>query len=52
MLAAGNENLFIAPLYPVIVGLAIAIVVAVFDAFGTGLQRAYGYASGGGRTVA
>ncbi|HTV70873.1 MAG TPA: ABC transporter permease [Rhizobiaceae bacterium] len=42
MLAAGNENLFVSPIYPVIVGFAIAILVAAFDAFGVGLQRAYG----------
>jgi peptide/nickel transport system permease protein len=47
MLAAGNENLFISPLYPVIVGFAIAVIVAAFDAFGTGLQRVYGYSSAG-----
>ena len=52
MLAAGNENLFISPFYPVIVGFAIAILVAAFDAFGSGLQRAYGYSSAGGRTLA
>jgi peptide/nickel transport system permease protein len=45
MLAAGNENLFVAPLYPVIVGFAIAILVAALDAFGAGLNRAFG---GGG----
>jgi peptide/nickel transport system permease protein len=42
MLAAGNENLFVSPVYPMIVGFAIAILVAAFDAFGVGLQRAYG----------
>lgn len=46
MLAAGNENLFVSPIYPVIVGFAIAILVAAFDAFGVGLQRAYGTAAG------
>lgn len=52
MLAAGNENLFFAPLYPVIVGLAIAILVAGFDAFGAGLQRAYGLDAQRGGVVA
>lgn len=52
MLAAGNENLFISPLYPVIVGFAIAMIVASFDALGSGLQRMYGYSSAGGRTLA
>lgn len=52
MLAAGNENLFISPLYPVIVGFAIAVIVASFDALGSGLQRMYGYSSAGGRTLA
>ncbi len=42
MLAAGNENLFLSPLYPVIVGFAIAILVATFDTFGAGLQSALG----------
>lgn len=52
MLAAGNENLFVSPLYPVIVGFAIALIVASFDALGSGLQRMYGYSSAGGRTLA
>lgn len=52
MLAAGNENLFVSPLYPVIVGFAIAILVAAFDAFGAGLQRAYGLSAGRGGVVA
>ena len=52
MLAAGNENLFVSPLYPVIVGFAIALIVASFDALGTGLQRIYGYSTAGGRTLA
>ncbi len=52
MLAAGNENLFISPLYPVIVGFAIAMIVASFDALGSGLQRMYGYSAAGGRTLA
>jgi len=42
MLAAGNENLFQSPLYPVIVGFAIATLVATFDTFGAGLQHALG----------
>lgn len=52
MLAAGNENLFVSPIYPVIVGFAIAILVAAFDAFGVGLQRAYGTSAGRGGVVA
>jgi peptide/nickel transport system permease protein len=52
MLAAGNENLFLAPLYPVIVGAAIAILVATFDALGTGLQHALGTTSSRAGTVA
>lgn len=52
MLAAGNENLFVSPIYPVIVGLAIAILVAAFDAFGVGLQRAYGTSASRGGVVA
>jgi peptide/nickel transport system permease protein len=52
MLAAGNENLFLAPLYPVIVGAAIAILVATFDAFGAGLQHALGTTSSRAGTVA
>ena len=36
MLAAGNENLFLAPLYPVLVGISIGLLVASFDAFGPG----------------
>ncbi len=52
MLAAGNENLFVSPVYPVIVGFAIALLVAAFDAFGVGLQRAYGTSAGRGGVLA
>lgn len=52
MLAAGNENLFVAPLYPVIVGCAIGLLVATFDAFGTGLRRVHGGAHLRGGVVA
>lgn len=52
MLAAGNENLFVSPAYPIIVGLAIGILVAAFDTFGAGLQRAYGASAGRSGVVA
>ena len=52
MLAAGNENLYLAPLYPVIVGIAIGILVASFDAFGAGLQRVFGSGAARGGIVA
>jgi peptide/nickel transport system permease protein len=42
MLAAGNENLFVSPMYPVVVGFAIAILVASFDALGAGMQKVVG----------
>lgn len=42
MLFAGNENLFFAPWYSITVGITIAVLVATFDAFGTGLQRQFG----------
>ncbi len=52
MLASGNENLYLAPLYPVIVGIAIGMLVASFDAFGAGLQRVFGSGAGRGGVVA
>lgn len=47
MLASGNENLFIAPTYPILVGLCIGALVASFDAFGAGLQKKWGGAERG-----
>ncbi len=52
MLAAGNENLFVSPMYPVVLGFAIAILVAAFDAFGAGLQRVVGGSARRGGVVA
>ena len=52
MLAAGNDNLFIAPYYAVVVGLAIGVLVAAIDAFGAGLQRVFGEASARGGVAA
>ncbi len=52
MLAAGNENLFMSPVYPVVVGFAIALLVATFDAFGAGLQRVVGGSARRGGVVA
>jgi peptide/nickel transport system permease protein len=52
MLAAGNENLFLAPLYPVLVGISIGLLVASFDAFGAGLQRVFGIGVARGGIVA
>jgi len=48
MLATGNESLFIAPYYPMLVGLCIGALVASFDAFGAGLRQQWG---GGERRV-
>ena len=50
MLASGNENLYVAPFYPFVVGLSIGALVAAFDAFGVGLQRVWG-GSGRGALV-
>lgn len=47
MLASGNENLFIAPFYPLVVGLAIGALVASFDLLGAGLQKVWGGAGRG-----
>jgi peptide/nickel transport system permease protein len=45
MLAAGNDNLFIAPWYPMAIGFTITVLVIALDAVGTGLQRQFGAAS-------
>ncbi|MGA4668780.1 ABC transporter permease [Propionibacteriaceae bacterium Y1923] len=45
MLAAGNDNLFIAPWYALAIGLVITVVVVALDLLGSGLQRQFGAAA-------
>lgn len=52
MLAAANTYLYQAPQYSLTLGLAISVLVASFDAVGSGLQRRLGVASGRGGMVA
>ena len=42
MLAAGNDNLFIAPWYPMAIGFSITVLVIALDALGSGLQQQFG----------
>lgn len=45
MLAAGNDNLFIAPWYPMAIGFSITVLVMALDALGSGLQQQFGAAT-------
>ncbi|GAA4908317.1 hypothetical protein GCM10025789_29850 [Tessaracoccus lubricantis] len=44
MLAAGNDNLFLAPWYPLLMGVIITTLVIALDLVGQGLQRKFGSA--------